>query len=497
MGVITLKNIEETWRRYVIKMATGSGKTKVISLLLTWSYFHKKYEENSELSKNFLIIAPNIIVLDRLKSDFEGLKIFSTDPVLPDDGFENKNWKSDFQLTIHLQDDIHILNSLGNIFLTNIHRLYEEKENQLDEDDYSLDYFVGKKPKIDTNTSKTDLGKIIRDIDELVIFNDEAHHIHDSKLSWFKSIGDIHNKLVQKNSKLSLQIDVTATPKHNNGAIFAQTISDYPLVEAITQNVVKRPVLPDEPSRNKLSEVEESSEIEYTKKYSNFLNLGVVEWRKSFEQHQKLGKKAILFVMTDDTKNCDEVAKYLELNYPEFKDAVLTIHTNRSGEISEKNSTKASKEELIQLRKQSNEIDKWSSPYKAIVSVLMLKEGWDVQNVTTIVGLRAYTSPARILPEQTLGRGLRRMYRNSSSEEYVSVVGTRAFLEFVEAIQTEGVELERRAMGEGTPPIVPLIVEVDSNNPKKNIDKLDISIPILNTSINRDYRNFNDINLDF
>ena len=130
------------------------------------------------------------------------------------------------------------------------------------------------------------------------------------------------------------------------------------------------------------------------------------------------------------------------------------------------------------------------------MSVLMLKEGWDVQNVTTIVGLRAYTSPARILPEQTLGRGLRRMYRNSSSEEYVSVVGTRAFLEFVEAIQTEGVELERRAMGEGTPPIVPLIVEVDSNNPKKNIDKLDISIPILNTSINRDYRNFNDINLD-
>ena len=120
----------------------------------------------------------------------------------------------------------------------------------------------------------------------MVIFNDEAHHIHDSKLSWFKSIGDIHNKLVQKNSKLSLQIDVTATPKHNNGAIFAQTISDYPLVEAITQNVVKRPVLPDEPSRNKLSEVEESSEIEYTKKYSDFLNLGVVEWRKSFEQHK-------------------------------------------------------------------------------------------------------------------------------------------------------------------------------------------------------------------
>ena len=63
LGVITLKNIEETWRRYVIKNGNGSGKTKVISLLLTWSYFHKKYEENSELSTNFLIIAQTLLFL--------------------------------------------------------------------------------------------------------------------------------------------------------------------------------------------------------------------------------------------------------------------------------------------------------------------------------------------------------------------------------------------------------------------------------------------------
>ena len=495
LSAITPQNIEETWRRFVIKMATGSGKTKVISLLLAWSYFHKKYEKDSDLSINFLIIAPNIIVLDRLKNDFDGLKIFNQDPVLPYDGFENKNWKSDFNLTLHVQDNLNIINPSGNIFLTNIHRVYEEKEILFD-DDFSLDYFVGKKPSKNRTTNGTDLGKIIRDIDQLLIFNDEAHHIHDSKLSWFKSIGDIHNQLLQKNSKLSLQIDVTATPKHNNGAIFAQTISDYPLVEAITQNVVKRPVLPDEPSRNKLSIVEDTPEIEYTKKFSDFLDLGVVEWRKSYEEHKKLGKKAVLFVMTDDTKNCDAVAEYLELNYPEFKNSVLTIHTNRTGDISENENSKASKEELILLRNQSNEIDKWSSPYKVIVSVLMLKEGWDVQNVTTIVGLRAYSSAARILPEQTLGRGLRRMYGNNSNEEYVSVIGTRAFLEFVESIQTEGVELERRAMGEGTPPITPLIIEVDTNNQEKNIEKLDISIPILNPTINRDYKNFKEINLD-
>lgn len=76
----------------------------------------------------------------------------------------------------------------------------------------------------------------------------------------------------------------------------------------------------------------------------------------------------------------------------------------------------------------------------------MLKEGWDVKNVTTIVGLRAYSAKSNILPEQTLGRGLRKMYPGNEVEEYVSVVGTDAFMDFVESIQSEGVELERKAM---------------------------------------------------
>ena len=143
--------------------------------------------------------------------------------------------------------------------------------------------------------------------------------------------------------------------------------------------------------------------------------------------------------MTDDTRNCDDVAEYLEGHHPDLKDAVLVIHTKNNGEISEAASGKA-KEELDKLRKQANEIDGFDSPYKAVVSVMMLKEGWDVKNVTTIVGLRAYAAKSNILPEQTLGRGLRKMYPGGV-EEYVSVVGTDAFMEFVESIQREGVEL--------------------------------------------------------
>ena len=127
--------------------------------------------------------------------------------------------------------------------------------------------------------------------------------------------------------------------------------------------------------------------------------------------------------------------------------STFVIHTKKNGEISEVNRKK--EQELQELRRISNEIDNNDNPY-AIVSVLMPKEGWDVKNVTTIVGLRPYTSKSNILPEQTLGRGLRRMYFGEDVNEYVSVVGTDAFLEFVESIKSEGVILEKKAMGEGT-----------------------------------------------
>ena len=491
-GSVTTSMFDETWRRFVVKMATGSGKTKVLSLALAWSFFHKLYEPESGLSRNFLVITPNIIVLDRIKKDFQGLKIFYEDPVLPDDGIGGRNWHDDFQqLNLHMQDEVHIIRPTGNIFLTNIHRVYAGDDIPASSDDENtMDYFLGKRPTGATTDSKVDLGMIVRDIDELMILDDEAHHIHDPRMAWFKSIEDIHNRLKLKDSALSLQIDTTATPKHSNGAIFVQTVTDYPLVEAISQNVVKHPVLPDAASRAKLMERQSAK---FTEKYADYLHLGMIEWRKTYEEHEKMGKKAILFVMTDDTRNCDDVASYLEGNYLELQGAVLVIHTKNNGEISEANSGKA-KEELDKLRQQANAIDSWDSPYKAIVSVMMLTEGWDVRNVTTIVGLRAYSAKSNILPEQTLGRGLRKMYPGGL-EEYVSVIGTNAFMDFVESIQAEGVVLERKPMGEGTGPKTPLVVEVDKENVKKDLDALDIEIPVLTPRIYREYKNLADLNV--
>lgn len=490
-GRISTGMFDENWTRYVIKMATGAGKTKVMGLTLVWSYFNKLYETNSTLSQDFLVIAPNIIVLNRLRKDFDGLKMFFEEPFLPENGFNERDWKNDFQLTLHIQDELKPITESGNIFLTNIHRVFfnESPEQTIETT------FLGIKPKPDADTARgIDLGKILRSdkIKDLVVLNDEAHHVHDKNLAWFKSIEDISNKLKLKNGHgISLQADYSATPRHNNGAIFVQTICDYPLVEAIRHNVVKSPVLPDEASRQKIHEKDSNDFIE---RYRDYIHLGYLEWEKQYEELKDY-KTPILFVMTMSTKEADQAADFLEANYPKLKKAVLTIHTNNSGEIKESASTKKDKEALDELRKAADEIDKDHSPYKAVVSVLMLREGWDVKNVTTIVGLRPYGADSKILPEQTIGRGLRKMFSLEMPEKLV-IVGTPKFLEFVEELKSEGVEFQYSPMGKGGKGQSPIIVEVDKENPDKDLDALDIPIPQMSPRIYRDYKNLELIDIN-
>ena len=484
-GIDPEKMMAETWRRFVVKMATGSGKTKVVSLLIAWSYFHKLYEADSQLSRNILLIAPNIIVLDRLYRDFENLNIFYEDRVLPPNGHEGRDWENDFQVQLHRQNEVRSRSENGNIFLTNIHRVYvrDTKEPSPDDDD-TRDYFLGPKPT-DPTENRIDLGEVVRELDELLIINDEAHHIHDDRMAWFKTIQDIHNTLVQKQKALSLQVDMTATPKRQDGSIFVQTVSDYPLVEAIYQNVVKRPVIPDDESSGKLEEQQSS---DYGERHADYIELGVKEWRKARDAHEKAGKKAVLFLMTDDTKNCDALGEYLEARFHDLTKKVLIIHTKQNGEITETSTSGKKEKELTELRKQAATIDSLDNPYSAVVSVLVLREGWDVRNVTTVVGLRAYSAKSNILPEQTLGRGLRLMYpdRNDSGEK-VSIIGSPAFVDFVKEIEKEGVKLERVSMGAGSRAQAPTVVAIDRENPDKNIDELEISVPVLSRQLSMDF----------
>src|SRR5262249_54995584 len=155
------------------------------------------------------------------------------------------------------------------------------------------------------------------------------------------------------------------------------------------------------------------------------------------------------------------------------EDKTLVIHTKQNGEITEK--------DLEGARKLAKEVDQGSSPVNAIVSVLMLREGWDVQNVTVVVGLRPYTAKANILPEQTIGRGLRLMFRDMpvSYTERLDVIGNNAFLSFVEDLEKlEEIHLDTFQIGKDTLKIVTILAVGER-------EKFDISLPILTPSLVR------------
>jgi type III restriction enzyme len=102
-----------------------------------------------------------------------------------------------------------------------------------------------------------------------------------------------------------------------------------------------------------------------TEKYADYLNLGVEEWRKSYAEHEKLGKKAVLFVMTDDTKNCDDVGAYLEGSAPTCRRGAGDPHQEQRRDFRSGVRQEPRKNWKL-LRKQANEIDTWKSPTRRL-----------------------------------------------------------------------------------------------------------------------------------
>lgn len=231
-GAVSTGMFDEEWLRLVIKMATGSGKTKVMSLIITWCYFHKLYEAYSKLSTNFLVIAPNIIVLDRLRADFDSLKIFWNDPLLPDNGYEGQNWQDDFQMTLHIQDDVSIIRKSGNLFLTNIHHVYAGNDIEPSFEDENLeDYFLGKRPSGKTTDSKVDLGVIVREIDEIVVINDEAHHIHDSSMTrGWRGLNPLKISITGSNRKDIFFLCKSTSPRRRSTITAQSSFKPYAII---------------------------------------------------------------------------------------------------------------------------------------------------------------------------------------------------------------------------------------------------------------------------
>jgi len=402
-------------QRLAMKMATGSGKTMAMSLAIVWSYFHAMREPASPMPMSFLVIAPNLIVFERLKTDFGDTVTFRRDPLIPPE------WAEDFEMTVLLQDEPAPVTTRGVLFLTNVQRLYEPTaKGKAKAAPNPVEAMLGPRVNRDVDASSAeDLFDRIAERGRVMVVNDEAHHVHDEKLKWNQSIERLHGELRRRGPDDSgagvvSQLDFSATPKYEKGGIFKHTVVDYPLAQAVADGIVKTPLI-GEVSGAKV-------ELGETSFHRNrqWLDVAVGRWRSFYEDLSPSGKRPVLFVMCEDTLAADEAGDYLR-QLPDFSgDRLLVIHTNRSGEIT--------KDDLDLARRAAREVDEPNSPIRCIVSVLMLREGWDVRNVCVVVTMRALSAANKILPEQALGRGLRRMTPPGSGfDERVVVIEHEAF----------------------------------------------------------------------
>lgn len=415
------------YARYVVKMATGSGKTKVMALAMAWAYFSHLYED-PELPSTFLLVAPNLIVLERLRTDFDGARVFREDPVIPPE------WLQDFDLEVVIRDEPAPMSATGVLALTNVHVLYERQVPAITN---PVERLLGPLPPTSMAATATLIDRLARR-GRLLVVNDEAHHLHDEvrsdtgePLVVLRSLEALHDR----SEGIELQLDLSATPRHQTSALFAEVVVDYPLSAAIDDGIVKRPVIGE-----LHGDVEVASD-DASEKYRARLGVGVQKWREVRDALEPAGKKPLLFVMAESTAAADQIAAYLETLH-DLTGRVLTIHVNMGG--ASRGEIRSSDLELA--RAAARAVDGDDSPYSAIVSVLMLREGWDVRNVCVIVPLRAYTAQSKILPEQTLGRGLRRMTPPASGvDERVIVIEHEAFRSLWEDYaDQEGLDVEFR-----------------------------------------------------
>lgn len=455
-GVDLRLSPHDDFARYCLKMATGSGKTLVMAMAVVWQ-FSNYLRGDTRYANNFLILAPNVIVFDRLKSDFESGQIFRQPYLIP----KHISWLWDGAMEYYMRRDTERTGSEGALYLTNIQQFYERTSRASAAEPEQMTAVLGAPPPA-SKTDVTDFDDRIAERDGLVmVLNDEAHHTHDENNEWNKVIRGLHER-----RPVATQLDFSATPRYSGGGLFAWTVFDYPLKQAIIDKVVKRPI-------KGVSHIQEARSDIADVKYEGFLTAGVERWKEYASQLATLKKKPVLFIMMNSTAEADQICDWLQRKYPsEFGgEKTLVIHTDRAGDVSKK--------DLEVARKTARDVDHDESPVNAIVSVLMLREGWDVQNVTVVVGLRPYTAAANILPEQTIGRGLRLMFRDlaGSYQENVDVIGNKAFMEFVEQLEAlEDLKFDEFKIGKDKVTI--LTIEPVDDKKDKDIGIPDIS-PIL------------------
>lgn len=440
--------------KYAAKMATGTGKTWVLNALLVWQYLNKLADpQDPRFSSNFLLVAPGLIVYDRLLDSFQGKeqdgeRNFATSDIYrQQDLFIPDTYRT--QVFTFLQSSVVTKTEIGRkvtgsglIAITNWHLLAgKEDPDFLDDDEVeapgaeidpkaAIESFFPLTPGKSAGNALDVLDRrflrggplqALKDLPDLVVFNDEAHHIHEVRKSdevtdveWQKSLSEI----ASTKGRRFIQIDFSATPYNEVGsgrskgkAYFPHIVVDFDLKSAMRAGLVKSLAL-DKRKEIAALPLDFKAERDEQKRVTGLSNGQRVMLQAGLKKLQILeeqfadadpDKHPKLLVVCEDTKVTPHVVEYLQ-STGLSEDDILRVDSGRKAELGPK--------DWEPIREKLFDVDRHKQP-KVIVSVLMLREGFDVNSICVIVPLRS--SQASILLEQTIGRGLRLMWRGDPS----------------------------------------------------------------------------------
>ncbi|MDP9237416.1 MAG: DEAD/DEAH box helicase family protein [Chloroflexota bacterium] len=358
----------------LLNIVTGGGKTAVIAALVAWLRIAHHVEK-------ILLLCPNLIVRDRLQDDFEKGKVFVARDLLPAWSLTKPQ---DFTLTtLGSGKDSGMASFLGaSIVLGNIHQFY-----------------------LSNKSGQSNVAALMRG-QHFALFNDEAHN----------SPAEEYEATLQRvRPKTILRVDTTATPDRADGKTpDSDMIYEYGVVDALAEQIIKTPVVyqPDirvveltytDAVTGERRRVEEIDWDDVDRK-----GITATQWvtddepmrqqmaialKRVQEQETRARKRyqPILFVIAVCKADAEKAAKTLQ-NYFKIKTLLVT-----------EDSDEADRKKASEMGRQK----RTKEPYKAVVSVLMLREGWDVPEVGVILLLRKFSS--RVYGQQVIGRGLRRV----------------------------------------------------------------------------------------
>lgn len=388
------KDFEHDFMSLTFALATGVGKTKLMGAFMTYLYTNKGI-------KNFFVVAPNLTIYSKLKNDlgnpssnnekyvFKGVGCFATNRpnIWVDDDYRNRPANSLFD------------NDSINIYIFNISKFNSEENKMKAINEYLgqsfFDYLSG--------------------LEDLVLIMDESHHYRaDASASAINALHPV------------LGLELTATPQVQSGnktVLFKNVIYEYPLSQAIKDGYTRTPyALTRRDIKAYNLNDDELDKTMINDGIRHHENMRVELKQYSANNNEKLIKPFMLIVCKD-TKHAEKVLAYIKSDaFREgyYKDKVILVHSNQRG---------TEKEENIQLLL---EVEKPTNPIEIVIHVNILKEGWDVNNLYTIVPLRTATS--KTLREQTVGRGLRLPFGKLTGEKMVDSVTLTAHDKFDEII---------------------------------------------------------------